>query len=63
MPNYAYVCDACEHKVEIMHEHTETKKKCPKCKKHALRRDFSTPPAFHARLSPAHPRANRGRGY
>jgi putative FmdB family regulatory protein len=63
MPNYAYICTTCGHKVDIMHKPDETKKKCPACGYNNLRRDYSTPPAFHAHLSPMHPRANRGRGY
>ena len=41
MPTYDYSCDACEHEFEVFEPiSAEPQKKCPKCKKHKLRRLF-----------------------
>jgi putative FmdB family regulatory protein len=41
MPTYEYTCDKCGHAFEIMQGIKEEKLvRCPKCKKHALRRLF-----------------------
>lgn len=64
MPTYSLICDACGHKSEIFQPIGKgLPRKCKQCGKHKLRQDYGTPPAFHARLSPMHPRRNRGRGY
>lgn len=62
MPNYDYVCDACDHEVDIQHAMGETKKKCPDCGKMKLRRAWSQVAAYHNRFSPMHPRIGRGKG-
>lgn len=41
MPTYDYECDACGEKHEFFHGMKETKRKCPSCGKHKLRRLFS----------------------
>lgn len=39
MPNFEYICDACEHSFEITQGyHDKSKRKCPSCKKLKLRR-------------------------
>lgn len=48
MPFYEYLCDkeagGCGHTFELNQGITEEpKKKCPKCKKHKLRRLFGSP--------------------
>src|SRR3954471_5223872 len=41
MPTYDYSCDACHHEFEVFEPITaQPQKKCPKCKKHKLRRLF-----------------------
>jgi putative FmdB family regulatory protein len=41
MPTYDYVCDACDHKFELMQSFKDApKKKCPECGKSKLRRLF-----------------------
>src|SRR6185436_1759984 len=41
MPTYDYACDSCKHEFEQFESITaEPQKKCPKCKKHKLRRLF-----------------------
>ena len=43
MPTYDYVCDACDHKFELLQSIKEApKKKCPECGKSKLRRLFGT---------------------
>jgi putative FmdB family regulatory protein len=43
MPTYDYVCDACDHKFELLQSFKEEKKKkCPECGKSKLRRLFGT---------------------
>ena len=43
MPTYDYVCDACDHKFELLQSFKdEVKKKCPECGKSKLRRLFGT---------------------
>jgi putative FmdB family regulatory protein len=43
MPTYDYVCDACDHKFELLQSiKEEPKKKCPECGKSKLRRLFGT---------------------
>ncbi len=64
MPRYDLICEACGHKFEVVRTiHEPNPKQCPQCGKKKVRRDWSHPPAFHARYSPMHPRRNRGRGY
>jgi len=64
MPMYDYICDACEHKFEVLHKiDDQPPKTCPECKRRKVRRDFTSPPAIHHHYSPMHPRRNRGRGY
>ncbi len=42
MPTYDYVCDSCEHALELFQSFKEApKKKCPQCGKLALRRVIS----------------------
>jgi putative FmdB family regulatory protein len=45
MPNYAYVCEKCDHKFEssllIKDRDNPTKEPCPKCKKKKVIRDWS----------------------
>lgn len=62
MPLYDYRCEACEEEFELRHNMSETRKKCPECGKHKLKRIFKTAPAYHDHYSPMHPRAGRGRG-
>lgn len=62
MPFYDYQCKQCGSKVELQHGIHEEAIVCPKCQLPDLKRVFSTPPAFHDRYSPMHPRAGRGRG-
>jgi putative FmdB family regulatory protein len=39
MPTYDYVCDACEHRLEVFQSITApAKKKCPACGRRKLRR-------------------------
>ncbi len=39
MPTYDYVCDACQHAMEVFQNISEDAlKKCPKCRKNKLRR-------------------------
>jgi putative FmdB family regulatory protein len=39
MPTYDYVCDACQHAFELFQSiKEESKRKCPECGKHKLRR-------------------------
>jgi putative FmdB family regulatory protein len=41
MPTYTYVCDKCGHEVEAFQSMSdEPLRKCPACKKNALRRTF-----------------------
>jgi len=43
MPTYDYVCDACDHKFELLQSIKDDPiKKCPACKKLKLRRLFGT---------------------
>lgn len=43
MPTYDYVCDACDHKFELLQSiKDEPIKKCPECRKLKLRRLFGT---------------------
>jgi putative FmdB family regulatory protein len=43
MPTYDYVCDACDHEVEIFQSMSAApKKKCPACGKQKLRRRIGT---------------------
>jgi putative FmdB family regulatory protein len=47
MPTYEYKCDACGHSLEIFHKMSDPdKKKCPKCKKNKLKKQFSAPPVI-----------------
>lgn len=45
MPNYAYVCEKCNHKFEatllIKDRENPTKEPCPSCKKKKIIRDWS----------------------
>lgn len=64
MPAYDMQCEGCGHSFEAQAPiSVGPPKKCPECKKQKLRQVFKQPPAFHAHLSPMHPRINRGRGY
>ncbi len=41
MPTYDYVCQACQHRLEIVQPMSESpKKKCPKCGKSKLQRQI-----------------------
>lgn len=41
MPTYDYVCDACDHALEIFQSMSESpKRKCPKCGKLKLKRQI-----------------------
>lgn len=62
MPNYDYICDACEAEMDIMHAVDEVKKKCPECGKNKLRRAWSQVAPVLERYSPMHPRNGRGKG-
>ncbi len=43
MPTYDYVCDACQHKFELVQSMKDDPiRKCPQCKKLKLRRLFGT---------------------
>ncbi len=43
MPTYEYECDRCGHRFEEFQMYSEAPlKKCPECKKNALRRLFGT---------------------
>lgn len=63
MPSYDYHCDACDRIFEAQHPIGRGPSRCPACGSARIRRDWSKPPAYHARYSPMHPRKNRGRGY
>lgn len=64
MPCYSMICDACEHKFEVVHAMSEPHPaRCRVCGKKKVRQDYVKPAAFHAHWSPMAPRANRGRGY
>ena len=62
MPTYDYVCDACDHEVDILHPMNEVRKKCPACGKMKLKRAWRQVAAYHNLFSPMHPRVNRGSG-
>lgn len=62
MPAYDYDCNACGASIEVTHEMSETKKKCPECGKLKLKRAWKQVAAFHNHYSPMHPRAKRGQG-
>ena len=43
MPTYDYICDACQHEMELFQNISEEPiKKCPECGKKKLRRLFGT---------------------
>jgi putative FmdB family regulatory protein len=43
MPTYDYVCDACQHRYELVQSMKDSPiKKCPKCKKQKARRLLGT---------------------
>ena len=47
MPTYEYKCGACGHGFEIVQSMKDkTKRKCPECKRHKLKRIFGTPFVF-----------------
>lgn len=63
MPAYDMHCTACDHSYEAQAPIKDgPPKKCPVCKKDKLTQVYDQVAAFHARLSPMHPRANRGNG-
>jgi len=39
MPTYEYICDSCNHKMEVFHPMTDAPRRWyPECKKNSLRR-------------------------
>lgn len=43
MPTYEYICNSCSHEFEVFQKMTESPlKKCPECKKNALKRKIGT---------------------
>lgn len=68
MPRFDLQCDECGHEMEVEIPRDKVKdkysRKCPSCKEgRTFRRVWSRGiAAFHARYSPMHPRAGRGRG-
>jgi len=43
MPTYAYVCQACEHRLELYQSMSEApKRKCPECGRLKLKRQIGT---------------------
>lgn len=64
MPTYDYVCDACDHKFELMQSFKdEPKKKCPQCGKNKLRRLFGTGAAILFKGSGFYTTDYRSEGY
>lgn len=64
MPTYDYVCDACDHKFELMQSFKEEpKKKCPECGKSKLRRLFGTGAAILFKGSGFYTTDYRSEGY
>jgi putative FmdB family regulatory protein len=63
MPYYDVKCAACQHEYETLTDNPPKAVKCPECGKRKASMVFKTPPAYHARYSPMHPRVHRGRGY
>ncbi len=64
MPTYDYVCDACEHKFELMQSFKDdVKKKCPECGKNKLRRLFGTGAAILFKGSGFYTTDYRSEGY
>lgn len=64
MPTYDYVCDACDHKFELMQSFKdEPKKKCPECGKNKLRRLFGTGAAILFKGSGFYTTDYRSEGY
>lgn len=64
MPTYDYVCDACDHKFELMQSFKdEPKKKCPECGKSKLRRLFGTGAAILFKGSGFYTTDYRSEGY
>jgi putative FmdB family regulatory protein len=64
MPAYDYQCETCGHEFEVSHGmDAPGPAKCPECGKRKVKRQFKRAPAYQARYSPMHPRANRGRGH
>src|SRR5688572_3517291 len=64
MPTYDYVCDACDHKFELLQSFKEEpKKKCPKCGKSKLRRLFGTGAAILFKGSGFYTTDYRSEGY
>ena len=44
MPTYDYVCEACGHRLEVIHAfHAEGPRQCPNCHSLALRKAFTAP--------------------
>jgi putative FmdB family regulatory protein len=44
MPTYDYVCEACSHRLEVIHAFSaEGPRECPNCHSHALRKVFAAP--------------------
>ena len=44
MPTYDYVCEACGHRLEVVHAFSaESPRECPNCHSHALRKVFAAP--------------------
>ena len=62
MPTYDYDCKSCGAEIEVRHAISETKRKCPECGKLKLERAWRQVAAYHLRVSPMHPRVNRGKG-
>jgi putative FmdB family regulatory protein len=44
VPTYDYVCEACGHRLEVVHAFSaEGPRECPNCHSHALRKVFAAP--------------------
>jgi putative FmdB family regulatory protein len=64
MPTYDYVCDACDHKFELLQSIKDApKKKCPECGKSKLRRLFGAGAAIIFKGSGFYTTDYRSEGY
>jgi putative FmdB family regulatory protein len=63
MTLYDLHCRECDHYFdEFQDRNARGPFRCPKCGKKRAYRTILSPPAFHDRYSPMHPRAGRRKG-
>ncbi len=63
MTLYDLHCRECDHYFdEFQDRNARGPFRCPKCGRKRAYRTILSPPAFHDRYSPMHPRAGRGKG-